>query len=315
MAHSYDLVIRRGTVVDGTGAPPYEADVAIAGSRIVAVGDVPERGAEEIEARDRLVTPGFVDIHTHYDGQITWDRRLAPSSLHGATTVLMGNCGVGFAPCTPEHRETLIRLMEGVEDIPGIVMADGIPWEWESFPEYLDFLDRRRSDVDFATQVPHCPVRVHAMGQRGADREPATAADMAAMTAIVEQAIAAGALGFSTTRIMIHRRKDGVLAPSVTAGEEELLAISAGLKTLGKGVLQMVGEFGDTTAGHSTEFAMWKRIVAECGRPLSFNLVQSPFIRHVGSTCWISCATRTPKVCPSRRKSRAGRSARFSGWT
>ncbi|WP_259460708.1 amidohydrolase family protein [Paraburkholderia sp. BL23I1N1] len=269
------MVIRGGTVVDGSGEELFEADVAISDGRIVEVGKVTGRGRDEFDARNKLVTPGFVDIHTHYDGQITWTDSLTPSSLHGTTTVVMGNCGVGFAPCRPDHHDLLIEVMEGVEDIPGIVMAEGVPWKWERFPEYLNFLAGKKSDVDFATQVPHGPVRVYVMGSRGAAREPATLQDMQAMTKIVKEAVEAGALGFSTARTMIHRLRDGRLAPTITAGEEELHAIAMGLKEIGKGHLQMVDDFADTTADASTEFEMWRRIVTASGRPLSFNLVQS----------------------------------------
>ena len=178
MAHDIDLLIRGGLVVDGTGAEPFEADVAVSGNRIAAVGRITGRAREEIDAKGQVVTPGFVDIHTHYDGQATWESRLVPSSSHGVTTVVMGNCGVGFAPCRPDQHELLIKLMEGVEDIPHPVLVDGLPWTWESYPEYLDFLAARQYDMDLCGYVPHAPVRVYVMGQRGADREPATQADL-----------------------------------------------------------------------------------------------------------------------------------------
>lgn len=274
MKHKYDMVIRGGTIVDGSGSEPFVGDIAMRDGIIVEVGAVSGQGCDEIAASGMLVTPGFVDIHTHYDGQVTWTDQLSPSSLHGTTTVVMGNCGVGFAPCRPNERELLIEVMEGVEDIPGIVLAEGVPWKWESFTEYLDFLDERNCDVDFATQVPHGPVRIFVMGERGARREPATKSDMEKMTRLVKEGIEAGALGFSTARTLVHRRKDGTLAPTITAGEEELRAIALGLKEIDKGVLQMVDDFNDTSGDVSTEFEMWRRIATESGRPLGFALVQ-----------------------------------------
>ena len=266
-------MIRNGTVLDGTGGDPREADVAIQDGRIAAVGRVAGSGREEIDAKGLAVTPGFVDVHTHYDGQATWDQRFSPSSGHGVTTVLMGNCGVGFAPCRPQDRHTLMKVMEGVEDIPEIVMQEGVPWNWQSFPEYLDALAARRCDIDFATQVPHAPLRVFVMGQRGVDREPATAQDMAAMAALVEEGLSAGALGFSTSRSLFHRTPDGVLTPTITAAEEELTAIARGMGRVGKGVIQLLDDFADATDEGSTEFAMLRRLVEASGRPLSFTLL------------------------------------------
>ncbi|MDP1749873.1 MAG: amidohydrolase family protein [Reyranella sp.] len=273
MAAPFDLVIRNGTVLDGTGAEPREADVAVLDGRIAAVGRIAGTGREEIDAKGLAVTPGFVDIHTHYDGQVTWDERFSPSSGHGVTTVLMGNCGVGFAPCRPQDRDTLIKVMEGVEDIPEIVMRAGVPWNWQSFPDYLDALQARRCDIDFATQVPHAPVRVFVMGQRGVEREPATAEDMAAMSALVEEGVNAGALGFSTSRSLFHRTSEGALTPTITAAEEELTAIARGLRRAGKGVIQLLDDFADTTTEGSTEFGMLRRLVEASGRPLSFTLL------------------------------------------
>jgi len=273
MAIEYDLVIRNGTVIDGTGAEPRDADVAVRDGRIAAVGDVAAAGREEIDAGGLVVTPGFVDIHTHYDGQATWDERFVPSSGHGVTTVLMGNCGVGFAPCRPQDRDTLIRVMEGVEDIPELVMREGVPWNWQSFPDYLDALAERRCDIDFATQVPHAPLRVFVMGRRGVDREPATTADMAAMARLVEEGLQAGALGFSTSRSLFHRTPDGALTPTITAAEEELAAIARGMRRAGRGVIQLLDDFQDATPEGSTEFAMLRRLVEISGRPLSFTLL------------------------------------------
>jgi N-acyl-D-aspartate/D-glutamate deacylase len=272
MEKAYDLVIRDGLLVDGSGAPGFEADVAIKDGRIAQVGRVSGVGVEEIDAAGRLVTPGFVDIHTHYDGQATWDQRMQPSSWHGVTTVLMGNCGVGFAPCRPEDHERLIRLMEGVEDIPLPVLTQGLPWNWESYPDYLDSLAGRRFDVDIGSQLPHAALRVFVMGERGANREPASEADIHAMAAIAKRAMEAGALGFSTSRTLNHRTSDGQPTPTLTAGEDELMGIAMGMAAAGRGVLQFVSDFVDPEA----EFAMLRRLVAQSGRPLSFSLVQSP---------------------------------------
>ncbi|TWS97829.1 amidohydrolase family protein [Reyranella sp. CPCC 100927] len=273
MAAQFDLVVRDGTVFDGTGGAPRAADIGVRDGRIDAIGRFAGAGREEIDARGMAVTPGFVDIHTHYDGQVTWDDRFTPSSGHGVTTVVMGNCGVGFAPCRPQDRDTLIKVMEGVEDIPELVMRQGVPWNWQSFPEYLDALAARRCDIDFATQVPHAPLRVFVMGRRGVDREPATATDMAAMASMVEEGLEAGALGFTTSRSLFHRTPDGALTPTITAAEEELAAIARGMGRIGKGVIQLLDDFQDTTADGATEFAMLRRLVTLSRRPLSFTLL------------------------------------------
>ena len=266
-----DLVIRGGRVVDGTGCDPYEADVAISAGRIIAVGNVAENGRNEIDAKGLIVTPGFVDIHTHYDGQATWENTTAPSANHGVTSVVMGNCGVGFAPCRPQDREQLIRLMEGVEDIPEAVMTDGLPWDWETFPEYLDALDRRQGDVDIATQLPHSCLRVYVMGQRGLDREAATEDDRRQMTALAREAMLAGALGFSTSRTIFHRNRDGEPIPSKDVAEEELHAIALGLKQANRGVLQVLVDFDQM----DENFGLLRRIAHQSGRPLSFTLSQT----------------------------------------
>ena len=271
----FDLVIRNGTVIDGSASDPFEADVGIIGDTIVAVGQGMS-GAEEIDARGRLVVPGFVDIHTHYDGQVTWEERLSPSSDHGVTTVVMGNCAIGFAPCRPEQRELLMHVVAGVEDIPEAVMAKGVPFAWETFPEYMDFLATRRSDVDFAAQLPHAALRVYVMGQRGADREPATTTDLAEMTRLVREAIEAGAIGASTSRTLAHRTLGGALAPCETAGESELMAIAAGIRQAGRGVLELIADFNDISLGGSAEFAMLKRLARAGACPLSYTLVQVP---------------------------------------
>jgi N-acyl-D-aspartate/D-glutamate deacylase len=270
---THDLVIRGGTVIDGTGGAPRPADVAIDGDSIAAVGRVEAIGAREIDADGALVTPGFVDIHAHYDGQATWDHQLAPSSWQGVTTVVMGNCGVGFAPVRPADHGRLIELMEGVEDIPGAALHEGLSWEWQSFGEYLDAVDRIPHDIDVAAQVPHGAVRLHVMGERGAQREPATAEEIAQMAALAAEGVAAGALGFTTSRTMNHRTSRGEPTPTLTASADELVGIARGLGELGSGVLQVVSDHMNT----DEEFAIFRRMVSESSRPLSFSLVQSPF--------------------------------------
>ena len=269
-----DLVIRGGLVFDGRGAAPVRADIAITGERITAVGDVPERGAEEIDATGLMVTPGWVDIHTHYDGQITWDSRMTPSSTLGATTVVAGNCGVGFAPVRPQDHDTLIRLMEGVEDIPGAALHAGLSWEWESFGEYLDAVERLPHDIDVAVQLPHGALRVYVMGERGANRDPATPAENAQMREITRDAIRAGALGFSTTRTMVHRTADGDLTPTLGAARAELEAIAQGLADAGSGVLQWVSDFSDMDG----EFQLIRDLTRIAGQPLSFSMVQADVV-------------------------------------
>jgi N-acyl-D-aspartate/D-glutamate deacylase len=244
----FDLVIRGGMVVDGTGQPGFEADIAVQGGKIVQVGEVRGLAREELDARHQIVTPGFVDIHTHYDGQATWDSRLTPSSQHGVTTVVMGNCGVGFAPVRREHRDLLVELMEGVEDIPGTALHEGLSWEWESFSEYLDALERTPHDVDLGAQLPHSPLRVYVMGQRGADREAATDADLAQMEQLVREGMAAGALGLSTSRNITHRTSRGAPIPSYDAEASELISLASALGQTRRGVLQVVSDFRNQDA-------------------------------------------------------------------
>ena len=217
----HDLVIRGGTVVDGSGKTAFVADIAIDGDKITKIGDSLPPGREEIDATGKVVAPGFVDIHTHYDGQATWDPEMSPSSWHGVTTVVMGNCGVGFAPAKPDKHDWLIGLMEGVEDIPGTALSEGIRWDWESFPEYMDALEKMPRTVDVGTHVPHGSVRAYVMGERGARNEDPTETDIAAMSQIVEDGLRAGALGFSTSRTVLHRDVDGELVPGTTATPEE----------------------------------------------------------------------------------------------
>lgn len=266
----YDLVVRGGTVVDGNGGAPRTADVAVSGDRIVEVGRVAGTGAREIAADGAVVAPGFVDIHTHYDGQATWESRLQPSSWHGVTTVVAGNCGVGFAPALPEHRDRLIDLMEGVEDIPGIALHEGLPWSWLTFPEYLDVLAARSYDVDLAVQVPHAALRVHAMGERAAAHEEATADEVAMMAKLAAEAVRAGALGFSTSRTLNHKSTGGELIPSYGLGADELVAIARAVGETGTGVLQLVSDFPEP----EQEFELLRRMAAVSGRPLSFSLLQ-----------------------------------------
>lgn len=268
----YDLVIRSGLVVDGAGGEPFIADVAVRQGKIAAVGVVHGKGSEEIDAHGKIVTPGFVDIHTHYDGQITWENRLRPSSDHGVTTVVMGNCGVGFAPVRPTDHEMVVRLMEGVEDIPDVVMTTGVPWNWETFPDYLDALEQRHSDIDFAAQLPHSPLRVYVMGERGASMEPPTEEDLREMRRLTAEAIAAGALGVSTSRTTAHRFRDGQLAPSVKTEYQEVLALASGLRDAGAGVFQMVPDF-DITAPE--RFDLLRDIANTSGRPVSFTFTQN----------------------------------------
>ncbi len=271
MGDSSTLVIRNGTVVDGAGGDLFEADVAVAGGRISAIGPSLPRGAQEIDARGRLVTPGFVDVHTHYDAQVTWGSQLSPSSWNGVTTVLMGNCGVGFAPCHPEQRDMLVKLMEGVEDIPEVVLTEGLPWTWRTFPEFLDVLAERVYDVDIATQVPHAALRVYVMGQRGADREPATDIDRQRMAELAEEGIRAGALGFSTSRTLNHRTLDGKHIPTLRAEEAELTAIARGMRSAGAGWMQIVSDFED----QDKEFGLFRRLAEVSGRPVTMTLLQS----------------------------------------
>ena len=265
-----DLIIRNGTVIDGTGAEPFAADVAITDGKIAAVGTVSGKGKEEIDAKGKIVTPGFVDPHSHYDAQATWSSRITPSSWHGVTTTLIGNCGVGFAPCRPDQRDMLVKLMEGVEDIPEVVLTEGLPWNWHSFPDYLDALDARHYDLDVATQVPHAAVRVFVMGQRGVDREPATQADSEAMAWLAADGIKAGALGFSTSRTINHKTKAGAHIPTLDAEESELTTIAHGLRGIDAGWLQVISDFDEP----ESEFSLLRRVAEQSGRPMAITILQ-----------------------------------------
>ena len=266
----YDLIIKNGTVYDGTGRKPFFADVAIKGNKIVAIGELEESSKEVIDAKGKIVAPGFVDIHTHYDGQVTWDPYLRPSTYHGVTTVVMGNCGVGFSPCKPEERDWLISLMEGVEDIPGTALHEGINWQWESFPEYLDTLEGKPLAIDVGTQIPHGAVRAYVMGQRGIDREEASQEEIEQMSQIVKEAIEAGAFGFSTSRTEKHRDSSGALTPSITAHKNELVSIAKSLGEIKSGVLQGISDFYD----FETEFNIFKEMSKTSGRPISITVEQ-----------------------------------------
>lgn len=271
MAH--DLVIRGGTIVDGTGAPPFAGDVAVSGGRITEVGRVDGTAARTLDAEGAVVTPGFVDVHCHYDGQATWDSQIVPSAWHGVTTVIMGNCGVGFAPVRDADHQRLIELMEGVEDIPGSALHEGLRWDWESFPEYLDALDRRPRDIDIGAQVPHGAIRLYVMGERGAAREDATDADIEAMGRLALEGVEAGAFGFSTSRTRNHRTSTGDWTPTLTAAADELAGIASVMGSTGRGVLQVVSDFADFDEEMATVLGM----AEASGRPLSISVAQNNF--------------------------------------
>ncbi len=288
---AYDLIIRNGTIVDGLGGEPYVGDVAIHDGLIAEVGSVNgATAAREIDATGLLVTPGFVDLHTHYDGQAIWSERLTPSSANGVTTVVMGNCGVGFAPCRREDHDVLVDVMAGVEDIPGVVMTDGLPWSWETFPEYLDALEARRRDIDVAAFLPHSPLRVYAMGRRGADREPATPEDLATMRALATEAIEAGALGFATSRFTIHKTESGSPIPSYDAAREEIEEIAKGVVDGGGGLLQFVPDI--PAGGYQPVLQTVFDVAEDVGLPVTFTLI----VANSGDPTWEDAITMIEKA-------------------
>jgi N-acyl-D-amino-acid deacylase len=287
---SYDLVIRNGTVVDGLGGVPYRADVAVRGDVIAAVGSLNGVGTREIDATGLLVTPGFVDLHTHYDGQAIWSDRLNPSSSHGVTTAVIGNCGVGFAPCRLADHAVLVDVMAGVEDIPGVVMVEGLAWDWETFPQFLDRLQAGRRDIDVAALLPHSPLRVYVMGKRGADREPATAHDLAQMRDLATEAVQAGALGFASSRLATHRTDGGHQIPSYDAGENEILEIARGIADGGGGLIQFVPDI--PAGGYESVLQTVFDAANLTGLPVTFTLL----VGNAGDPLWQEAITMVEKA-------------------
>jgi N-acyl-D-amino-acid deacylase len=267
---TFDLLIKGGTIVDGLGGDPYTGDIAVSDGVIAAVGTVGGEAARVIDATGLLVTPGFVDLHTHYDGQAIWSDRMTPSSHHGVTTAVMGNCGVGFAPCRAEDHDVLVDVMAGVEDIPGVVMVDGLPWDWETFPDYMNALEARKRDIDVAAYLPHSPLRVYVMGQRGADREPATPDDLTRMRALAKEAIETGAIGFASSRFAFHKTGSGQLIPTYGAAQDEIAAIAAGVADGGGGLIQFVPDI--PAGGYEPVLQQVFEAATDAGLPVTFSL-------------------------------------------
>ncbi|MBV8964558.1 MAG: amidohydrolase family protein, partial [Mycobacteriaceae bacterium] len=286
---SFDLLIKGGTIVDGLGGEPYIGDVAVSDGVIAAVGTVNGDAARVIDATGLLVTPGFVDLHTHYDGQAIWSDRLTPSSRHGVTTAVMGNCGVGFAPCRPEDHDVLVDVMAGVEDIPGVVMVEGLPWDWETFPEFMDALDARKRDIDVAAYLPHSPLRVYVMGQRGADREPATPEDLARMRALATEAIEIGAIGFASSRFAFHKTGSGELIPTYGAAQDEIAAITQGVADGGGGLIQFVPDI--PAGGYEPVLQQVFEAAQDAGLPVTFSLATG----NSGDPLWTDAITMIEK--------------------
>ncbi|OBG06516.1 N-acyl-D-amino-acid deacylase family protein [Mycolicibacter sinensis] len=287
---SFDLVVRNGTIVDGLGGDPYVGDVAVHEGIIVEVGTATGDARQVIDAHGLLVTPGFVDLHTHYDGQSIWSDRLNPSSAHGVTTALMGNCGVGFAPCRIADHDVLVDLMAGVEDIPGVVMTDGLPWTWETFPEFMDAVDARQRDIDVAAFLPHSPLRVYVMGQRGVDREPASPADLARMRELAREATEAGALGFSSSRLITHRTWTGARIPSYNAAYTEILEIGRGIADGGGGLIQFVPDLPN--GAYQPVLQQVFDAATDAGLPVTFTLL----IGNAGKPLWRDAITLVEKA-------------------
>lgn len=277
----YDLIIENGMIYDGSGGVPYTGSIGVKDGRIAAIGNVSGEAKDTVDARGCIITPGFIDLHTHYDGQVSWDEELQPSVNHGVTTAVLGNCGVGFAPCRADDRDKLIRLMEGVEDIPGTALHEGLTWDWETFPEYMDAIDKLPHTIDFAVMVPHDPLRVFAMGDRAVANEPANDHDLEAMKTLIRDAMDAGAIGFSTGRSDFHKTSDGDWTPASEAGVAELTTIAKSVSESGHGVLQAVSDFDMIRPGDNfdREFELIEAYFRAGGdRPTSISLMQRDFV-------------------------------------